>query len=245
MLKIKNILHAGNLFCWVPDIAASQTTCTPGPLLPRDVAGQREPRLKIKLPEWCPSLVSFRFGLRPNRSSTKPQGWHGMVRHGTGWHGMAWHGVDCRMWCLEQGAGAQWPRDPQSSCCSRAPQHLSPAAEARTRWEESVGAPANINPLQPKSALPRHRRLLLVLSHGERCKDHEPFRHPKRDVRTRDPACGRGRHPLTPHRWEKGPRVGVARHSSTHPAPAPPSRPPSPRHPGLLRASTGRISLCS
>lgn len=155
--------------------------------------------------------------------------------------------VDSHTRCLEQGAGARWPQDPQTGCCSRAPQLLSPAAEARTRWEDSVEAPANVTPLHPKSALPEQRRLLLVHPLNERCKAHEPFQHTKRDVSARHSVCGRGRHPSTHCGW--GGVLGWGwQGTAASILPWPPRATLPPRQclgPGLLTANTGRIYLSS
>lgn len=218
MLKIKNILLAGNLFCWVPDIAASQTTCTPGPLLPRDVAGQLKPRLKIKLPEWCPSLVSFRFGLRPNQSSTKPQRWHSMARGGLPY--------------VVPGAGG-WStvaREPSEQPLLRGTPtsllHLKQEHGGRRAW----------GVLQMSTHLTA-RQLILnnsagpVFPHGERCKDHEPFWDPKRDVHTRDRVCGRGNHPDSPPLGEGSQGGGgtAQQHPPCPGTPKPPALPVAPR----------------
>lgn len=81
--KEKHTLCAGNHFCWVPDTAVSKTMCTPEPLLPRDTTGQLETKLKIKLPGWFPSPVSFKERLHPKQFSAKAQ----LMEDGMRWDG--------------------------------------------------------------------------------------------------------------------------------------------------------------
>lgn len=81
-----------------------------------------------------------------------------------------------------------------------------------------LGAADPVVPLQPQSALSVQRHLLLV---------HEPSQHTKRDSST---VCRRGRHPLTPRGWERGPAVVGGRAQQQSP-------------PELLTASTGRLHL--